>query len=203
MKKTLLKVILTIIFLGYAGLLISTYNIDNLIGLSRFSYRDRATVSNATELIQFITDRHKASTVMGYKEILVGIVLPCLFVTFTIVLWGKVKSLFKFFILLFSVFLILFSIAYLTNQVSINRVNKELSRELPVWQSKFKLIEDPIVTKYVIEDAATLFSEGHYGRIAAFSRDGHLVSFIKFGIPDGFFRECRGVYLNPSCQRIN
>jgi hypothetical protein len=73
-------------------------------------------------------------------------------------------------------------IATITNHIG---VSQQLKEELPIWETHFRSVQDPLVAQYLIEDVDDHWASGVYGRISTFDPE---VLRVEFNSPSGSIR---------------
>jgi hypothetical protein len=89
---SIVKIILSIMFVAVAGVFVFLHNIWNIQG-GGYAYHNRIVVSQLTEVTQFIAEKADTTAVMNLLEIITWVVFPSLLISGVFLLWTKKKFL--------------------------------------------------------------------------------------------------------------
>jgi len=128
------KIIITVILVGIAGFMLYLHNTSNLSG--RYFFNETTTVTNASEVLNYIVKQYEASASMGFREMTYWIILPWIFIITSLLIWWRRNAIRWAIVPSILIFVTIYAVASFTNHVGVKR---NLSRELPLWE---KTIEE-------------------------------------------------------------
>lgn len=156
-----IKIIGSLIITFPAGYLIYLHSSSNLEGKIAFGTISE-TFTSVTEIPLAIKEIIRSSQLMNLQEIWIFICIPSVLLTLVLLIWfGSWLKGFRALVLLLFPLSAVFLLAQYTNIIG---ADKQIKRELPIWEKAAQLVEYSSAKKYILTDERN-FETGRHAKI--------------------------------------